>query len=378
MTQTAYDIYHFPRELREVPAGLRRVVQEQRPAVRAAAAELARANRLIWVGSGDCYFVGHALVAAFESLAHLPAAALEALDAVSAPPRLTADTAVVGFSSSGKSVYAVEALKSAARAGAATVAVVNEEESALAEAADIVLGTRAGRSFTFPTKTTSTALALGVGLAAELGRQRSVLTDAQVDEIWTQIGVDAPDAIEAAQPDTSAEAAAAASVLDQARRIVVVGSGTARTTAMIGAAKFIEASGSAASAHNAEEYLHLVGFGTRPKDAVVLIDDGLERTRLVAQYTTKHDVPTVIVTDAGPTVVESGAHYVHVPSGLGSWARLLADVSVMHALGSAVAEHRGTDPDNRDEVDLAYVINLLYTGAVDGWKGGAARQTASS
>src|SRR5262249_19622345 len=71
-------------------------------------------------------------------------------------PRLE-QTAVIGVSQSGQGEDVVAYLREARRQGAATVAIVNDERSPLAESADLVLGCLAGPEVSVPATKTVTA-----------------------------------------------------------------------------------------------------------------------------------------------------------------------------------------------------------------------------
>lgn len=365
--QTTAPARHFPHELAEQPEALERTDAHLATALAGPVGECLRGvTRVIWVGSGDCYFVGSAIASLMERIAGVPAGWVEAYDFVRATPAIDAGTLVVGFSSSGKSVYTVEAVELARAAGARTIAVTNTEGSRLEEAAEHAVSTQAGRSFSFPTKTTTAALLTGLRMAELLARHRGRPVD----------GVPGTDRIVAAVRAALGVAAATPSVaggISAARRVVVVGSGLARTAALIGAAKLIETCEIAASANNCEEFLHLVGFSVREVDAVIVIDDGVLRSRLAAQYAVEQGACTVIVT-ATPDAAElpAGARVLR-SAGEDDITALFADIVVLHQLAADVSANRGTNPDIPSGVDLDYVIGLLYTDPVDGWNTEAAR-----
>jgi hypothetical protein len=97
-------------------------------------------------------------------------------------------------------------------------------------------------SYTFPTKTTTTALAVLAGLATN--------DDA---------------------------AAAAATKLAEGRLPIFVGSGAHRTGALMGTAKTQELCNQPAMAVNAEDYLHLTGFAAGPEHVVISARRGRDR-----------------------------------------------------------------------------------------------------
>lgn len=355
---------HFPRELLEQPSSLARTDEYLADILDGKfRAFLAGIDRVIWTGSGDCYFVGFAIAAFFERFAGLPAVAVESYDFVTETPSLGPDTLVIGFSSSGKSIYTVEALEKARLLGARTIAVTNTGANRLSETAAVAITTQAGRSFSFPTKTSTAALLVGFRLAELLG-------DVQVSAV-PRGSLSA--VVDAALRSVSDASSAVAGKISAARRVVVVGGGLSRTAALIGAAKLIETSEIAASANNPEEFLHLIGFGVREVDAVVVIDDGNLRSRLAAQYAVQQGAHTVVITAEPATdSLPAGAHLLVSDDG-DDLQRLFSDTVILHALAAAVSANRGTNPDIPAGVDLDYVIGLLYTDAVDGWNAEAAK-----
>jgi glucosamine--fructose-6-phosphate aminotransferase (isomerizing) len=364
---TTSTIRHFPVEVLEQPEALERTDVYLREALGDDFRGLLTGiDRVIWTGSGDCYFVGVAVAAFFEGFAGVPTTAIEAYDFVTATPALTSKTLVIGFSSSGKSVYTVEAIELARGRGARTLAITNTSASRLAEVAASALVTQAGRSFSFPSKTTTTAIVVALRLAELTAELRGKHVSAhRIDDIV--------EATASALASAAQAAPAIAGRISAARRVVVIGSGIGRTAALIGAAKLIETSGIAASANNSEEFLHLVGFGIQEVDAVVVIDDGNLRSRLAARYAVQQGAFTVVITtDPESDELPSEAHLIQ-SSGGHQISRLFADVAALHGLAVAVSANRGTNPDIPYGVDLEYVIELLYTDPVDGWNAESAK-----
>ncbi|MGC4153053.1 MAG: SIS domain-containing protein [Propionicimonas sp.] len=365
---------HFPAELQQQPEVIERTAAELEQALPAGLADvLGTASRIIWTGSGDCYFVGHAICAFFESFAGIPAIAVEAYDFVNATPMLDEHTLVIGFSSSGKSVYAVEAVELARSLGARTLAVSNTVGNRLAEVAEFAISTPAGDSYTFPTKTTTAALVVALVLARLAGAERGWGGDARPPAVSAIAG-----AVKAAIAAAVERAPSLAGQVNAARRVVVVGSGLGRTAALIGSAKLIETCEIAASSNNCEEFLHLYGFGIREVDAVIVIDDGNLRSRLAADYAIQQGAHTIVVASEAVPEIPSAAHVLPIGPQLDEVTRLFSSIVALHALAAAVSDNRGTNPDIPAGVDLEYVIGLLYTDPVDGWNQEAAKGLGSA
>ncbi|MFW6091896.1 MAG: SIS domain-containing protein, partial [Actinomycetota bacterium] len=155
------------REIAEQPAALARTLDGLRP-LRPEVRELAGGRRAVLFfarGSSDNAAIygrylmevhaGHPAGLAAPSVGTHYGADLDLSDAV-----------VVSVSQSGATQEILEAQAWAARCGARTIAVVNDGESPLAQAADLVLVTRAGRELAVPaTKSYTTQLAAMAVLA---------------------------------------------------------------------------------------------------------------------------------------------------------------------------------------------------------------------
>lgn len=161
------------REIREQPEALARFVEEEGPAVRAAAAALRRRPPrgvvLAARGTSDnAALYGHYL---FETLLRVPVALASpsVVTLYHRTPRLR-DMLVIGLSQSGRSPDIVEYLRAARRAGAQTIAITNDARSPLAGAAHTALLLRAGPERSVAATKTYTAqlaaLSLLVGAAA--------------------------------------------------------------------------------------------------------------------------------------------------------------------------------------------------------------------
>ena len=359
---------HFPNEVHQQPDAIRRTAEATIALLETAEFRqlLDGVQRVVWTGSGDCYFIGSAIASFFEEFAGLPASWIEAYDFVQNTPAIDERSLVIGFSSSGKSVYTVEAITKARRIGARTLAVANKADSRLQEAASASILTHAGDSFTFPTKTSTSALLVGLMLAQHMrtpgGLEAPIMVDAESIARAMADALGRGDEI----------AAAYAPGIAAARRTLVVGSGLGRTAAMLGAAKLVETSHVATTACNCEEFLHLQGFGTTAEDAVVVVHDGNRRSELAIEYAVSQGCHTVVV-DHGEANLPEATHVFKLPGSGSDIVDMFASIAALHVLALAVSQEKGTNPDIPAGVDLGYVIGLLYTDPVDGWNDSAAQ-----
>ena len=365
---------HFARELREQPNAIRASLAAAPEAWQDVASAAADVDRVLVVGSGDSCFLAHAVVPAFETLAAIPAEGVEAYDFVTARLDAISDrTLVIGVSASGKAVRTLQAVELAAERGAVTVAVTNTPGSPLAEAARVALVTRAGLSTTFPTKTTTAAAAVLTGLAATLGRGRGRLRGDGYRDVRVELGEGLPAAIERLfQSAAMEDLARAAADLVNREAMIYVGSGASRAAALVGAAKLHETVRRHALAVNAEDYLHLIGFAVGSADGVLVIapSGGAERERQVAAYAARQGATVVsLVRDELASGWQDGQVVPLPTTGLAIWSGALVAMTALHVLAGRVSEAVGTNPDRPDNVDLAYVLALLYTAPLEGWPG---------
>jgi len=367
-------VSHFARELRQQPDAIRASLAAAHDAWR----EIARTavdtdvDRMLVVGSGDSFYLGHVVAPAFEELAGVAAEGIEAYDLVTARlGAVSVRTLVAGISASGKSLRTLQAVALAARCGAFTVGVVNNAGSPLAEAARVALVTQAGLSYTFPTKATTAAAAVLTGLAATLGHARGRLGAEAYQAALAELAEDLPAAIEAVFTSPAmAQLAGTAAELASRRNIILVGSGASRAAALVGAAKFHETSHRQALAVNAEEYLHLVGFAVGAADAVIVIapSSAAERERQVAEYAAKQGALVVSLVRAELADDWRDGQVVPLPTGgLAIWSGALVAMTALHVLAERFSQVLGTNPDRPDTVDLDYALGLLYTAPLEGW-----------
>jgi len=363
---------YFAQELREQPDAIRASLAVARDGWQAIAQFAVGADRVLVVGSGDSFFLAHAVVPAFEELTGIPAEGVEAYDFVTARlGALSERTLVVGVSASGKAVRTLQAVELAARRGAFTVGITNTAGSPLAETARMALVTHAGPSYTFPTKTTTAAATVLAGLAAMLGRARGRLGAENCQGVHDELAETLPTAIETVLRSPAAEQLArVATDLAGCRHLVFVGSGPGRAAALVGAAKLHETACRHALAVNAEEYLHLIGFAVGSDDGVVVIapTGAAERERQVAEYAARQGARVVSLVREELASDWRDGEVVPLPTdGLAAWSGALVAMTALHVLAERFSQVVGTNPDRPDTVDLDYVLGLLYTTPLEGW-----------
>jgi glucosamine--fructose-6-phosphate aminotransferase (isomerizing) len=236
-------------EIGEQPSAVARVLAREGRRVDALASRLAKAD-LSWVlvaARGTSDNAARYAQYAFGLVLRLPVAlaAPSLVTLYRRPPRVK-DGFVIGISQSGRSPDVVETVAAARRAGAPTLAIVNDSASPLARAADWVLPLHTGEERSIAaTKTYTAELAAVALLVLAMGRRRE--GRAALEAI--------PDRMETAlRAEPAAEAAAG--FLAGATRAAVLARGVHYTTAWEIALKLKELARLLAEAFSSADFRH--------------------------------------------------------------------------------------------------------------------------
>ena len=233
-------------EIGQQPEVVARLLERERPALRALAAELRRRRPRYAViaarGSSDnaARYAQHV----FGRMLRLPVVlATPSLHTIyGAPPRFI-DAIVIGISQSGASPDVVAVVAEGARQGALTAAITNDPSSPLAAAAAHVVDLGVGEERSVAaTKTYTASLAAIAALAAE--------GDPQLSAELARL----PEALAAQLALTGADAAVQAAAGWE--RLTVVGRGAHYATAFEAALKVRELAGIVAEAYSPADLLH--------------------------------------------------------------------------------------------------------------------------
>jgi glucosamine--fructose-6-phosphate aminotransferase (isomerizing) len=234
-------------EVREQPSVVARLLERERPVLRALAAELRRRRPRYAViaarGSSDnaARYAQHVLGRVLRLPVVLATPSLHTL--YDAPPRFI-DAIVIGISQSGASPDVVSVVAEGARQGALTAAITNDPSSPLAAAAAHVVDLGAGEERSVAaTKTYTASLAAIAALAAEGDPRLS----GEVARL--------PEAL-AAQLALTGVADAAVQAAAGWERLTVVGRGAHYATAFEAALKLRELAGIVAEAYSPADLLH--------------------------------------------------------------------------------------------------------------------------
>ncbi len=363
--------YRFIEEVYAQPAAITATLAAESPLADGLGYALAhRADRIMLVGCGDPHFLGYAAASAVWEWARLPAAPVEGLEfCLGVAPTVGRRDVVIAVSQSGRTVPVVQAARLARLAGAFTLAVTNTPDSPLAAVVDGTLHLHGGPTLSFPTQTTTSALALLYRLALSLGRARGALNDDDALRLYATL-----DAI----PDTMRAALA----LDDSMRALAdrwrdkthfsfIGGGPAYATALQGEAKLKETSQSRAEAHPLEEFAHLHIFALQRGDPLVVIapsERSGARARDMARVAAAYGADVVAL--VAETDVEAwrdiAAQVVATPT-IPDALSPLAQVIPLQLLAYHLALVKGRHPDRPIGFDNAALQRLIYAAMLPGW-----------
>ena len=364
-----WDDYHFPNEMMEQADAIENCMKVLKDRIRDIAEKAKDMERVYIVGSGDCYFIGFAAAQAFREYCHIEATGYEAYDFSLMQPVIDDKTMVILFSSSGKSVYVINSLEFVNKKNAFVVGVTNHEDSPLGQGCTMPLVTVAtGVSKSFPTKTSTSGLALMYALAAELGIVKGT-EEEKCRELLAELETALPDAIRRIYSEEKQKIDANAYKFLEARTYAFAGSGPARTASMIGAAKMIETCSAHPCASNSEEFLHLIGYSIKSPDVVVVIGNNISdhREKQVIEACREQFARAFVIGNVDIEESDSVVHVAPFIKDLTPYSAVIASMVVTHIFAAAISKLEWHDPDSPHDVDMQKSVKRLYTGPVSGW-----------
>jgi glucosamine--fructose-6-phosphate aminotransferase (isomerizing) len=367
--------YFYRKEMLEQPGAIRRTLQETEEQIKALVARYAGViDHVLLIGCGDPYMLGQAAVYALENWAGVKAEAVEAAEfALYRHATLDARTLVIAITSSGKTVKAVDAARLARRGGAQTLALTNLAPSPICDEVDEVIQTRSSPSNSFPTLTTTIALAALYNLALHWSQVNGKLDPSRYHARHQELVMDIPRIVENAL-GLEADMKALAEKNLKAPMFTFLGSGPNWPTAQLGAAKLKEISQSRSEAANLEEYAHLFSLSIQPDDPIFLITAGGAidaRNRMVAEFIQgMHGKLHVI----GPASLKAGWDELSVPFiALDEYDEMFGPIAAwipLQLFAYHVSLGKGCNPDkpvNRGEME-PLIQKIIYTSLLDGWE----------
>ena len=238
---------------------------------------------------------------------------------------------VVAISQSGATPEIVTVCRRLRNGGARTVAIVNDADSALADAVDAVLPLGAGPELAVPATKTVTgemlaaaAVAAAVGAAPFTGEQLAAM----------------PDAVESVLAEPGAADALAADWAG-AERLFVVGRGLLYAVALEAALKIKEITGILAEGISSADLRHGPIGVARPDVPVLVLDGGgpaREDLRDVAELARERGAPVAVMSDAADADLA-------LPLGLPEPLAAFPATARAQQLALALADARGIDAD---------------------------------
>lgn len=363
--------YYFPQEVLEQADAVRNCTAELEGEIEKLAEKYRKIQKVYIVGSGDCYFISLAAAEAFRKLAGTEAYGYEAYDFFLEKPKTDGNTMVILFSSSGKSLYVLKSLEYVLENGGIAIGVTNHQDSPLGrDSSEVLLTTSIGVSRTFPTKTTTSALALMYQLAVALAEKKGTIGEETVTQLKRELMIQVPEMIERIYKEERDILHQSAQAFLEARCYTYVGSGPSRSAAMVGAAKIVETSRGHVTFCNAEEYMHLHGFSVKSSDAVIIIANNRSSHReiQVAEYAKDQRARVLAVGDiACGKASENLIQVAPYIKELTEWGGSICAMVVVQLFACELSRLSYKDPDAPHDVNLKKVIDLLYTGPVAGW-----------
>jgi glucosamine--fructose-6-phosphate aminotransferase (isomerizing) len=321
-------------EIAQQPDVIARLLERERPALAALAAELRRRRPRYAVlaarGSSDnaARYAQHVLGRMLRLPVVLATPSLHTL--YDAPPRFV-DAVVIGISQSGASPDVVSVVAEGARQGAITAAITNDARSPLAAAAAHVIDLGAGEERSVAaTKTYTASLAAIAALVAEGNGEPA-------DEVARL------PAVVAEQLALTADAAAAVEVASGWERLTVVGRGAHYATAFEAALKVRELAGIVAEAYSPADLLHGPIATTGPGQPLLAIAPAgpTEGSMREVIATARERGARVAAIGHDPALGDPFLELADVPEWLGPVVAIVP----AQLLAVGLAERRGIDVD---------------------------------
>jgi glucosamine--fructose-6-phosphate aminotransferase (isomerizing) len=245
---------------------------------------------------------------------------------------------VIAISQSGASPDVVGVLAAARRQGAPTLAITNEPDSPLADAAEFVIALQAGPEKAVAATKTYTASLLAIAR----------LSDALADGGGAELTA-VPGYLEAAlAPQVEADAGRVAGALAAADRCVILGRGFEYATAREWALKLKELARVFADPYSAADFEHGPLALIEPGVPVLAVaPSGLAATGLgELLHRLGADGADITVLSDDPATRAIGARSVGLPTGIPDWLRPIVSIVPAQLFAYHLTRARGLDPES--------------------------------
>jgi glucosamine--fructose-6-phosphate aminotransferase (isomerizing) len=293
---------------------------------------LSQIERIAIIACGTSYHAGLVAKHWFERLARLSVEVDIASEFRYRAPAMPPGGAAIFISQSGETADTLAALRYARSEGQKIIAIVNQPESSIARAADVVLPTLAGPEIgVCSTKAFTTQLAVLACFALALARARGALDAAREAALAGALTEVASLASEVLKHDERIRAIAAE--IAEARDVLYLGRGTAYPLALEGALKLKEIS-----------YIHAEGYaaGEMKHGPIALIDES---------------VP-VIVLAPNDDLLEKTLSNVEEVMARGGRVVMISDPAGVARLGQRLAHGVAVPPCDPFAAPLLYAIPI--------------------
>jgi len=365
--------FNFIIEARTQPDVIRKSLEHADAHLQDLAKRYARQiEKIVLVGCGDPHMLSVAAGYAFEQWAQTPAEPIEAAEfSVYRSALVNEKTLVILITSSGKTVKVIDAARLSKARGAKMFALTNIPGSPITEEVDEVMVTQAGRSDTYPTKVTTTALANLYALALYWAREKGTLSEADFTALKQELYEGVPQKM-AAGLQMDAQMKALAAQYPDVPIYTFIGSGPNLTTAVLAAAKMKETSQSRSEACNLEEYGHLFCLSLKDHDPIFLLTvPGMigERNRKLAKFITANGGEVIAVGPASEKTAWAGLAktFVETPEHTEMFGPLVI-WAPLQLFSYYVSVGRGLNPDRpADRAEPGYLQEIIYTSVLDSY-----------
>jgi glucosamine--fructose-6-phosphate aminotransferase (isomerizing) len=335
---------HFRDEIAEQPEVASRLLAQSREAVAAIGARIRETRPRGYViaarGSSDHAALYAKYLFAVRNRALVALAAPSLFTHYASAPRLDGQC-VIGISQSGASPDVISVIEEARRQGAVTVAITNDAESPLAEAAELVLALGAGQERSVPASKTYTASLIALALISQA-------VDAD-DAFGAELARVPPAIARALEMDADLEKLVA---LMSGSRAIILGRGFNFSTAEELALKLIETSYVMARAWSVADFEHGPIAVLEEGLPVVVVDGGgamATSMRSIRERVGTKGCAVIELVDGERRDVISPTT-VQIASGLPEELTPISLAVLAQLLAHRVAVARGFDPDSPREI----------------------------
>jgi glucosamine--fructose-6-phosphate aminotransferase (isomerizing) len=305
-------------------------------------------NRVYFVGHGSSLYNGQVGESVLEHIAGVPSKAIPAFAFSAYMERsvLDSQTLVIGISTTGETQSVCDALERARQAGASTLAITANINSAITRKVDVVIPT-GGEDDQISVKTKSYVQALIPIYLLAL----HLAGDPQLRSYWlSQIRL-AQKGAHRFLSEGRDQIKQLAEIYGNAPKVFVLGTGPNLGTAEEASLKIIEMAKLYSECQELEDFMHGRLREVDESSPLFFIAPSGNASRRILDFLTVTDMihaPSIVLTDdITPGIQRLGTHVIPIPASLDEFATPLLYVLPMHMFGYELALQRGYDPNAR-------------------------------